>query len=92
MHDVHKGHSHHGAGHGSPENLSETERLKKMIEHWIGHGDEHARSYSDWAARARRAGRDGVGGILEALAEETRSQKQKMEQALELLAGQGPEH
>ena len=84
MHDGHEGHSRHEHGSGH-EPVSDSQRLKKMIEHWLGHSDDHARSYGEWAQKARLAGREDVAKVLEELAAETLDQKRKIEKALQLL-------
>jgi hemerythrin superfamily protein len=67
------------------ETISEMEKLKKMAEHWIAHNEEHARSYRLWANRAKEAGREETGEILEDIAGEMLDQNRKLERIVFLL-------
>lgn len=79
------GHSHDDPGkseeHGK---LSEVERLLKIVEHWIHHNGEHARSYRDWAKRAREMGLEEICLILEEVADATEMQNRNLEEILNL--------
>ena len=59
----------------------------KMIEHWIQHNQDHAKSYREWAQRAEEQGRHEVCQILQAIADSTVQQNESMEKALRLLRG-----
>ncbi len=50
-------HHHHGSEsehHQHEIPMDDKARLVKMIEHWIHHNEDHARSFADWAQRAER--------------------------------------
>lgn len=70
--------------------LSLPERFVKLVEFWLHHNEEHARSYRDWAGRARTMGFDEVGRILDALAGETLLSNRNLERALYLLRDSRP--
>jgi hypothetical protein len=76
MHDGHDEHGHqktHSHEHGAEKEavaVTEIEKLKKMTQYWISHNEEHARSYRLWAGRARDAGYEKPGEILEQIASE----------------------
>ncbi len=59
-----------------------------MVEHWVGHNEDHAGSYRLWAGRAREAGLDKSGEILEQIASETVEQNKKFLEILRLLDSQ----
>ena len=88
MHDEHghgEAHTHeHGPDKGE-EAVSETVKLRKMVEHWISHNEEHARSYRLWASRAREAGRDEPGEILEEIASEIAGQNERFKKIIHIL-------
>ncbi len=65
--------------------ISTISRLKRMADHWVGHNEEHARSYRLWAARAKEAGYDVPGEILEELAREVIDQNEKLKRLLKLI-------
>lgn len=36
--------------------MEELEKLKKLVEHWKEHNEEHLKSYKEWAAKAESMG------------------------------------
>jgi len=66
-HDHDHGHSHDH----SHAPLSFSEKLVKLLDHWIQHNDHHAEDYRKWAQDARENGRIEVAGLLESAAELT---------------------
>ncbi len=95
MHDTHHGHEHghhHGHRHehaNDGEALSDIGKLRKMAEHWIGHSEEHARSYRLWASRAKEAGQNEPAEILEKIAGETMEQNERFKKIIHLLDSAG---
>jgi hypothetical protein len=61
------------------------EKLTKMVEHWLHHNQDHARSFSDWAERARGLGRTDVAALIEEAARQSLAQNELFQQALDLL-------
>ncbi len=81
MHD-----KHHDHGSTSGEgNISDVVKLRKMAEHWIGHNEEHARSYRQWASRAREAGQEEPGDILEEIADGMIEQNERLKRVIYLI-------
>jgi len=93
-------HAHHGedpdAGSHSNQNasswnqtpstvLAPIEKLSKMVEHWLHHNQDHARSFSDWAERARRLGRTDVAALIEDAARQSLAQNELFQKALDAL-------
>lgn len=68
--------------HGSEASLSEEQKLIKLIEYWIRHNEEHARSYREWADRARNMGHKEGGGLLENVAAGTVLQNETLKKVL----------
>jgi hypothetical protein len=66
------------------------EKLLKLVEFWLHHNEEHARSYRTWAGRAREMGFDDVGHILEVLAGEALLSNRNLERVLSLLKDNRP--
>ena len=88
MHD--KNHEHPPAAvEENSQAIPEMEKLKKMAEHWIGHNEEHARSYRLWALRAKEAGRIELCEILEKIAREMLEQNRGLERVIFLLNAEG---
>ncbi len=64
-------------------------KLRKMVEHWISHNEEHARSYRLWASRAREAGCEEPGEILEEIASEIVEQNEKFIKIIQIIDSAG---
>ena len=56
-----------------------------MVEHWLHHNQDHARSFSDWAERARGLGRADVAALIEDAARQSLAQNELFQKALDLL-------
>ena len=70
-HSHHHGHDHHqGHSHGHAP-LSFSEKLVKLLDHWIQHNDHHAEDYRKWAQDARENDQPEVAALLESAAELT---------------------
>ncbi len=76
-HEHHHEHAHGHESHPSVGGDSEIAKLRKMVEHWISHNEDHARSYRTWANRAREAGCPEPGEVLDEIALEVTGQKDK---------------
>ena len=77
-------HTGHGPDKGE-EAVSGTVKLRKMVEHWISHNEDHARSYLLWASRAREVGQDEPGEILEEIASEIVGQNERFKKIIHIL-------
>ncbi|MDR3570351.1 MAG: hypothetical protein P4L43_20195 [Syntrophobacteraceae bacterium] len=85
-------HSHHHQEHRhEPESAAfadqtlERARLRKMVEHWISHNEDHAKSYRLWADRARQAGCLEPGELLEQISSEVIEQNDKFTKIIQLI-------
>jgi len=91
MHDMNDEHGDCGTfahKHGSDkgeEAVSGTVKLRKMVEHWISHNEEHASSYRLWASRAREVGHVEPGDILEEIASEIVEQNERFKKILHIM-------
>lgn len=78
-------HHDHGNDHGhhheeAPSALSFEEKMAKLIDHWLQHNTDHAKSYREWAEKARDHQLEGVGEILEDIAASTLAMNRKFEE------------
>lgn len=64
-HDHHHGHAHSHAP------LSFSDKLLKLLDHWIQHNDHHAEDYRKWAGEARDNGQAAVADLLDSAADLT---------------------
>ena len=65
--------------------LSFDEKMIKLLEHWINHNNDHAKTYKDWAQKAKEKDMDQAGSLLEDAAEMTLMISKKFEEAAELV-------
>ena len=91
MHDRHHEHGRDKVDvdeHGSEKSMeavSEIVKLRKMVEHWISHNEEHARTYRLWAGRARKTGCEEPGDILEQIASEIVEQNERFMKIIDII-------
>ena len=76
-------HHHHHHGHETESTLSFDEKLIKLIEHWIKHNGDHAKTYRDWAQKAKQNGMDDAAVLLNDAAEMTDRISKTLGQAAE---------
>jgi cobalt/nickel transport system ATP-binding protein len=56
---------------GAAGEMTEMEKLRILLEHWMEHNHEHAETYVQWAEKAMTAGNRDVAEILKEIAAET---------------------
>jgi hypothetical protein len=66
--------------------MEETEKLGRLIEHWIEHNEGHLDAYLDWAGKARAMGREDVASLLEQVAAHTKEIEGLFRQARKALS------
>jgi rubrerythrin len=80
-----KDHHHHHESHHHHEevspDLSEKEKLIKLLDHWVKHNGDHADNYLQWAHKAKENGFQEVAQCLEEAAKLTHSITEKFIQA-----------
>jgi len=54
----------------------------KLLEHWIKHNEDHARTYMDWAQKAKEKNKSETARLLEDAAEMTLLIGKKFESAI----------
>jgi hypothetical protein len=72
--------------HPSPE-LSFDEKLIKLLEHWIRHNQEHAKTYGDWAEKAAADSKGEVSILLNEAVSLSMDLNRKFEKALAKMRG-----
>jgi hypothetical protein len=65
--------------------LSFDEKMIKLLEHWIKHNEDHARTYRDWAQKAKEKNKEKAAQLLEDAADMTLVIGRKFESAVKLL-------
>ena len=52
--------------------MTEPDKLKKLLEHWAEHNEEHAKTYLEWAEKAAASGDKELSAVLKEIAENTK--------------------
>ena len=61
--------------------MTEPDKLKKLLEHWSEHNEEHAKTYLEWAEKASASGDKELSSILKEIAENTKKMDGLFEKA-----------
>lgn len=80
-HDHGHGHDHHHGHAHSHVPLSFSEKLVKLLDHWIQHNDHHAEDYRKWAQDARDNDQAAVADLLESAADLTGTISEQLREA-----------
>ncbi|MDY7080595.1 MAG: hypothetical protein SXV54_27250 [Chloroflexota bacterium] len=67
--------------------MSDIEKLRALLPHWIEHNKEHADSFRTWAERARAAGKDQLAAHIEAAAQKMEAANGDLGGAIERVGG-----
>ncbi len=62
--------------------MTEREKLKHLLEHWMEHNEDHVKTYSEWARKAESFGNKELSGILDQIAGESRKLDELFKRAL----------
>jgi len=68
--------------------MTDLQKLRALLPHWIEHNAEHVAEFREWAERAPVAGQEGPASDIALAAEELEWANEELEVALEKL-GQG---
>ncbi|MCK5512441.1 MAG: hypothetical protein KAI96_06510, partial [Thermodesulfovibrionia bacterium] len=52
--------------------MTELEKLKHLLEHWVEHNNAHVKTYSEWASKTESLGEKELSAILKQIAEESK--------------------
>ncbi len=77
--DHEHGHHHH---HDAPGVMSFAEKTEKILVHWQKHNTDHAKTYGEWAEKAREHGMEEVAGLIREVEEMTLAINARFEAAL----------
>lgn len=65
--------------------MTEIEKLKHLIEHWIEHNEAHAKIYGEWAAKAEALGETELSDLLKNIVEESGKLNDLFSKAMKLI-------
>lgn len=79
-------HHHKDVTHqASSDTLSLEEKLTKLLDHWVHHNHDHAKTYRDWSSQAKAIDLNEVARLLEEAALLTDKISAKFDTAANLL-------
>ena len=65
--------------------MTELEKLRHLLEHWIEHNKDHVRRYQEWADKAEALGEERLAGILKNISTESERLEDLFKKALETI-------
>ncbi|RLC95504.1 MAG: hypothetical protein DRI39_00080 [Chloroflexi bacterium] len=65
--------------------MSDREKLKILLDHWIEHNSEHAEEFMEWAEKAGGLGEDAVRAAIAQAAQQVKKGNEFLLAALEKL-------
>ncbi len=71
------------------QKMTDLEKLKKLIQHWAEHNEEHVNTYLEWADKAEKSGDKEIYNILREIAESTKKMDGLFERAKKIIGKQG---
>jgi ferritin len=71
---------HHDHDHNHTHSM--TERIEKIISHWIKHNDDHIQNYKDWSEKASQESLSEVSELLNEVAYMSLTINDKLKKAL----------
>lgn len=74
------------------KNLSDMEKLRVLLSHWLHHNEGHGKEYSQWAAVARQAGHAATAEYIEKAVKLLAEADAAFEKALESVGGPDTTH
>lgn len=72
--------------------ITDLEKLRILLSHWVNHNGDHVQEYKEWAERAESLGSKEAGLKINAAIEEMSVVNEHLIQALELLGGHLEHH
>ena len=65
--------------------MTDLEKLKHLLKHWLEHNDAHINTYSEWANRAEAMNEKELSGILSQITEDSRKLNKLFGKAMEAI-------
>lgn len=62
--------------------MTDLEKLKHLLEHWIEHNEAHVRTYNEWVLKAESLGKKELSAVLKRITEESKKLEGLFEKAL----------
>ena len=63
--------------------MTDLDKLKHLLKHWLEHNDAHINTYEEWAQKAETMGEKDISEILKQITDESRKLNNLFQKALE---------
>jgi hypothetical protein len=67
--------------------MTEIEKLRALLPHWMEHNGEHAAEFERWAETAALAGHEDAATLIRSAAQQMAQANAGLQEALEILGG-----
>jgi hypothetical protein len=71
----------------SSKDLSERDKLRILLPHWLEHNKSHSGEFGRWAEAMRQSGEQEAAALLDKAVKELQDADQALTEAMELLGG-----
>jgi len=65
--------------------MTDLEKLKHLLDHWMEHNDAHVKTYSEWADKAASMDRKDIAEILNQIIDESKNINTLFEKAKKII-------
>ncbi len=65
--------------------MTDLEKLKHLLDHWMEHNDAHVKTYSEWADKAASMDRKDIAEILNQIMDESKNMNTLFEKARKII-------
>ncbi|MBI5409701.1 MAG: hypothetical protein HZA14_10085 [Nitrospirae bacterium] len=65
--------------------MTDLEKLKHLLEHWMEHNEAHVQTYGEWASKADSLGKGEIAVLLRQVIDESNKLKALLKKAAENL-------
>lgn len=72
--------------------MTDIEKLRQLLPHWLEHNAEHANEFLKWASRARSTGKERLAHHIESAAEKLEAANHELARAIEQVGQAGSDH
>ncbi|RJQ23101.1 MAG: hypothetical protein C4560_01255 [Nitrospiraceae bacterium] len=65
--------------------MTDLEKLKHLLEHWLEHNEAHVKTYGEWASKAESLDKKDLADILRQIVEESKKLNVLFSKAMETI-------
>ncbi len=65
--------------------MTDLEKLKHLLKHWIEHNDAHIKTYNEWASKTESLGEHDLSHIIKQISDDSEKLNELFEKANKLI-------